>query len=175
MGYEPRQCQLFSCNHLFDPRLGKAWLNTALLDCCPSVFFPFTAYFALQVIHARWQYRISPPRTTGHPEFELVFRAQVNCSEYFPIFTWLLWVAGLFFHQAVAAACGLLCLYTHLRYFQGYAAAAQGRLDSLYASARVLGLLLGLAVPRLLAHFLLPCCSPWMAVLVRPLQHLGAW
>uniref|UniRef100_A0A8B9FFL5 Leukotriene C4 synthase n=1 Tax=Amazona collaria TaxID=241587 RepID=A0A8B9FFL5_9PSIT len=85
------------------------------------------AYFALQVIRARRQYRISPPRTTGHPEFERIFRAQVNCSEYFPIFISLLWVAGIFFHQAVAAACGLLYLYTRLRYFQGYAAAAQGR------------------------------------------------
>ncbi|KAM4652988.1 leukotriene C4 synthase-like [Amazona ochrocephala] len=133
------------------------------------------AYFALQVIRARRQYRISPPRTTGHPEFERIFRAQVNCSEYFPIFISLLWVAGIFFHQAVAAVCGLLYLYTRLRYFQGYAAAAQGRLGPLYASARVLWLLLGLAVAGLLAHFLLPCGSPWMAVLVRPLQHLGAW
>ncbi|KAM8994057.1 LOW QUALITY PROTEIN: leukotriene C4 synthase-like [Ara ararauna] len=132
------------------------------------------AYFALQVIHARQQYGISPPRTTGHPEFEQIFRAQVNCSE-FSVFISLLWVAGIFFHQAVAAACGMLYLYTRLRYFQGYAVAAQGQLGPLYASARLLWLLLGLAVAGLLAHFLLPCCSPWMAVLVWPLQHLGAW
>lgn len=49
------------------------------------------------------------------------------------------------------------------------------RLGPLYASARVLWLLLGLAVAGLLAHFLLPCRSPWMAALVWPLQHLGAW
>ncbi|XP_061216098.1 leukotriene C4 synthase isoform X2 [Neopsephotus bourkii] len=57
------------------------------------------AYFMLQVIHTQQQHRISPPRTTGHPEFEQIFRAQVNCSEYFPVFTSLLWVAGIFFHQ----------------------------------------------------------------------------
>ncbi|KFQ41707.1 Leukotriene C4 synthase, partial [Nestor notabilis] len=101
------------------------------------------AYFALQVIYARRQYRISPPRTTGHPEFERIFRAQANCSEYFPIFISLLWVAGIFFHQGMAAACGLLYLCTRFRYFQGYAVAAQGRLGPLYASARVLWLVLG--------------------------------
>ncbi|XP_010282696.1 PREDICTED: leukotriene C4 synthase, partial [Phaethon lepturus] len=57
------------------------------------------AYFALQVIYARRKYKISPPETTGHPEFERIFRAQANCSEYFPIFVSLLWVAGIFFHQ----------------------------------------------------------------------------
>ncbi|NXS61882.1 LTC4S synthase, partial [Brachypteracias leptosomus] len=116
----------------------------------------FSAYFALQVIYARRKHKISPPETTGHPEFERIFRAQANCSEYFPIFISLLWVAGIFFHQGVAAACGLLYLYTRFRYFQGYTMAAQERLGPLYASARLLWLLMGLAVAGLLAHFLLP-------------------
>ncbi|NXY13694.1 LTC4S synthase, partial [Atrichornis clamosus] len=116
----------------------------------------FLAYFAMQVIYARRKYKISPPETTGHPEFERIFRAQANCSEYFPIFLSLLWVAGIFFHQDVAAACGLLYLYTRLKYFQGYAMAAQGRLAPLHASARLLWLLLGLALAGLLAHFLWP-------------------
>ncbi|KAK2542733.1 leukotriene C4 synthase [Columba guinea] len=133
------------------------------------------AYFALQVIYARRKYKISPPETTGHPEFERIFRAQANCSEYFPIFISLLWVAGIFFHQGVAAVCGLLYLYTRFRYFQGYAVAAQGRLGPLYASARLLWLLLGLALAGLLAHFFLPSSLAWTAALARPLQLLGAW
>ncbi|NWY47853.1 LTC4S synthase, partial [Sylvia atricapilla] len=116
----------------------------------------FSAYFAMQVIYARRKYKISPPETTGHPEFERIFRAQANCSEYFPIFISVLWVAGIFFHQGVTAACGLLYLYTRLKYFQGYAVAAQGRLGPLYASAWLLWLLLGLALAGLLAHFLWP-------------------
>ncbi|XP_026714015.1 leukotriene C4 synthase isoform X2 [Athene cunicularia] len=180
---------------------------------------------------------------------------RANCSEYFPIFISLLWVAGIFFHQGTAAACGLLYLYTRFQYFQGYTAAAQGRsvpawgspdqpgalgvgcsfpwvrlqahvhhlpllpphahghatsslavskaveghqappacfvprvswrclvsvfsprrLGPLYTSARVLWLLLGLAVAGLLAHFLLPHSSAWMAALAQPLQLLGAW
>ncbi|XP_026714254.1 uncharacterized protein LOC113485336 isoform X1 [Athene cunicularia] len=57
------------------------------------------AYFFLQVIYARRAFGISPPKTSGPPEFERIFRAQVNSSEYFPIFLALLWQAGLFFHQ----------------------------------------------------------------------------
>nr|XP_033488862.1 leukotriene C4 synthase [Epinephelus lanceolatus] len=34
------------------------------------------AYFSLQVIYARRKYSVSPPATTGPPEFERVFRAQ---------------------------------------------------------------------------------------------------
>ncbi|PKK26566.1 leukotriene C4 synthase [Columba livia] len=133
------------------------------------------AYFALQVIYARRKYKISPPETTGHPEFERIFRAQANCSEYFPIFISLLWVAGIFFHQGVTAVCGLLYLYTRFRYFQGYAVAAKGRLGPLYTSARLLWLLLGLALAGLLAHFFLPSSLAWTAALARPLQLLGAW
>uniref|UniRef100_A0A8C9N9T9 Leukotriene C4 synthase n=1 Tax=Serinus canaria TaxID=9135 RepID=A0A8C9N9T9_SERCA len=57
------------------------------------------AYFFLQVIYARRLFGISPPKISGPPEFERIFRAQVNSSEYFPIFLALLWQAGLFFHQ----------------------------------------------------------------------------
>ncbi|NXS26859.1 LTC4S synthase, partial [Pomatostomus ruficeps] len=116
----------------------------------------FLAYFAMQVIYARRKYKIPPPETTGHPEFERIFRAQANCSEYFPIFISLLWVAGIFFHQGATAACGLLYLYTRLKYFQGYAVAPQERLGPLYASAWLLWLLVGQALTGLLAHFLWP-------------------
>uniref|UniRef100_A0A8C6ZAS7 Leukotriene C4 synthase n=1 Tax=Nothoprocta perdicaria TaxID=30464 RepID=A0A8C6ZAS7_NOTPE len=90
-------------------------------------FIAKLTYFALQVISARRRYKISPPETTGHPEFERIFRAQVNCSEYFPIFVSLLWVAGIFFHQGAAAAAGLLYLCARLQYFHGYARAPRAR------------------------------------------------
>ncbi|CAM5132378.1 unnamed protein product [Eretmochelys imbricata] len=88
------------------------------------------AYFALQVIYARRKYKVSPPDTAGPPEFERVFRAQANCSEYFPIFVSVLWVAGIFFQQGVAAVCGLLYLYARYRYFQGYTLSAHGRIGA---------------------------------------------
>ncbi|OXB76197.1 UNVERIFIED_CONTAM: hypothetical protein H355_016775, partial [Colinus virginianus] len=131
-----------------------------------------SAYFALQVIHARRRYKISPPETMGHPDFERTFRAQANCSEYFPIFLSLLWVAGIFFHQGAAAVCGVLYLHARFRYFQGYTRTAQGRLGPLYTSAGLLWLLLGLAVAGLVAHFVLSPSCPW--VLVWPLRLLRA-
>ncbi|KAM9067537.1 leukotriene C4 synthase [Sarcophilus harrisii] len=112
------------------------------------------AYFSWQVIIARRRYRVSPPATSGPPEFERVFRAQANCTEYFPLFLAILWVSGVFFHQGTAAACGLLYLGARYRYFHGYAASAQGRLGPLYFSARVLWLLIALAVLGLVSHFL---------------------
>ncbi|XP_030903271.1 leukotriene C4 synthase isoform X1 [Melopsittacus undulatus] len=82
------------------------------------------AYFFLQVIYARRAFGISPPKISGPPEFERIFRAQVNSSEYFPIFLALLWQAGLFFHQGLAAALGLVYLYARYRYFMGYKASS---------------------------------------------------
>ncbi|XP_059372480.1 leukotriene C4 synthase [Carassius carassius] len=103
------------------------------------------AYFSLQVIYARRKYSVSPPATTGPPEFDRIFRAQANCSEYFPLFVFSLWLAGVFFSQALAVLFGLLYLYGRYQYFRGYAASAQGRLEPLYFSAKMLWALIALA------------------------------
>ncbi|XP_062333184.1 leukotriene C4 synthase [Osmerus eperlanus] len=100
------------------------------------------AYFSLQVIYARRKYSVPPPATSGHPDFERVHRAQVNSSEYFPIFLTVLWVSGVFFSQGVSSLCGLLYLCGRYCYFTGYAKSAQGRLAPLYFSAKVLWVLI---------------------------------
>ncbi|XP_030891031.1 leukotriene C4 synthase isoform X1 [Leptonychotes weddellii] len=139
--------------------------EVALLATVTLLGVLLQAYFSLQVISARRAFRVSPPLTTGPPEFERVYRAQVNCSEYFPLFLATLWVAGIFFHEGTAALCGLVYLFARLRYFQGYARSAQQsrpasplsparRLSPLYASARALWLLVALAALGLLVHFL---------------------
>ncbi|XP_039196777.1 leukotriene C4 synthase isoform X1 [Crotalus tigris] len=111
------------------------------------------AYFAIQVIAFRRKFKVSPPITSGPPEFERIFRAQANCSEYFPIFLSLLWVAGIFSHQVLAAFCGLIYLYARYQYFRGYAHSAERRLGPMYFSAGVLFILIGLSMVGLLAHF----------------------
>ncbi|XP_006898212.1 PREDICTED: leukotriene C4 synthase [Elephantulus edwardii] len=128
--------------------------EVALLSTVTLLGVLLQAYFSLEVISARRTYRVSPPLTTGPPEFERVYRAQVNCSEYFPLFLATLWVAGVFFHEGVAAICGLVYLFARLRYFQGYTRSAQFRLTPLYTSARVLWLLMALGALGLLGHFL---------------------
>ncbi|NWU17944.1 LTC4S synthase, partial [Cephalopterus ornatus] len=115
------------------------------------------AYFFLQVINARRLFGISPPKTSGPPEFERVFRAQVNSSEYFPIFLALLWQAGLFFHQGLAAALGLLYLYSRYCYFMGYWASSSERLAPIYFSTGVLWILIAASalgiLHSLLSHY----------------------
>ncbi|XP_021407852.2 leukotriene C4 synthase [Lonchura striata] len=112
------------------------------------------AYFILQVIYARRLFGISPPKTSGPPEFERIFRAQVNSSEYFPIFLALLWQAGLFFHQGLAAALGLLYLYARYCYFMGYKASSSERVAPIYFSAGVLWILIAVSALGILHFFL---------------------
>ncbi|XP_053321106.1 leukotriene C4 synthase-like [Spea bombifrons] len=116
------------------------------------------AYFALKVIAARRKYNVSPPKTSGPPEFERIFRAQINCSEYFPMFLAVLWLAGIFVHQGTAAACGLLYLFARYLYFQGYSSSPQKRLSPMYLNAAALWVLVGLSALGILnvlfAHYM---------------------
>nr|XP_048307446.1 leukotriene C4 synthase isoform X2 [Myodes glareolus] len=123
--------------------------DVALLATVTILGVLLQAYFSLQVISARRAFHVSPPLTSGPPEFERVFRAQVNCS--------------------AAALCGLFYLFARLRYFQGYARSAQLRLAPLYASARALWLLVAMAALGLLVHFL---PGTLQAALFRKLQAL---
>lgn len=130
------------------------------------------AYFSLQVIYARRAFRVSPPLTTGPPGFERVYRAQVNCSEYFPLFLAALWVAGIYFHEGAAALCGLVYLFARFRYFHSYERSAELRLAPMYQSAGALWLLIALGALGLLSHFL---PAPLRAALLGWLRTLLPW
>ncbi|XP_044136894.1 leukotriene C4 synthase-like [Bufo gargarizans] len=119
--------------------------NVVLLGAVTLLGVLEQAYFSLQVIAARRKYSISPPCTSGPPEFERVFRAQVNCTEYFPMFLAVLWLSGIFFHQGTAAACGILYLFARYRYFNGYSISSQGRLAPMYLNAGVLWFMMALS------------------------------
>ncbi|XP_056456029.1 leukotriene C4 synthase [Gadus chalcogrammus] len=110
-------------------------------------------YFSLQVVYARRKYSVTPPSTSGPPEFERLYRAQVNCTEYFPIFITLLWTSGLFFHPGVSTLCGLLYLYSRYRYFSGYCQSSRQRLAPLYFGAKVLWALIGFSSLGVLGSF----------------------
>ncbi|KAM9373604.1 leukotriene C4 synthase-like [Phaethornis superciliosus] len=112
------------------------------------------AYFFLQVIYARRMFGISPPKVSGPPEFERVFRAQVNSSEYFPLFLAVLWQAGLFFHQGLAAALGLLYICSRYCYFMGYKESSLERLVPIYVSSGVLWSLIATSALGILHFFL---------------------
>ncbi|XP_053317154.1 microsomal glutathione S-transferase 2-like [Spea bombifrons] len=111
-------------------------------------------YYARLVGRSRMKHKINPPVVTGPPEFERTFRAQQNCVEFYPIFLVVLWNAGLFLNQEVAAACGLLYMYARHMYFKGYVESTLGRIPGFYLSLLSIFLLLVLAAAGI-SHSLL--------------------
>ncbi|CAH2301032.1 microsomal glutathione S-transferase 2 [Pelobates cultripes] len=93
----------------------------SLLSACQQ------GYYARLVGRSRTKHKIMPPSVTGHPEFERTFRAQQNCVEFYPIFLVVLWTAGIFSYEEVAAVFGLVYIFARHLYFKGYVDSAQGR------------------------------------------------
>ncbi|XP_078407299.1 leukotriene C4 synthase isoform X5 [Cetorhinus maximus] len=94
------------------------------------------AYFSLQVIYARRRFRIAPPAVSGNEDFERVYRAHLNSSEYFPMFLSVFWIAGVFFSQVLVVCIGALYLYGRYMYFKGYSESALKRKKSSRLVAR---------------------------------------
>ncbi|XP_038652146.1 leukotriene C4 synthase [Scyliorhinus canicula] len=116
------------------------------------------AYFSLQVIYARRRFHISPPAVSGNEDFERVYRAQLNSSEYYPLFLSVFWIAGVFFSQALAVCIGVLYLYSRYKYFIGYSESALKRLRPMYFGAIMLWILIGLASLGVLSQL----CSQYL-------------
>ncbi|KAM9329691.1 microsomal glutathione S-transferase 2-like [Gastrophryne carolinensis] len=104
------------------------------------------AYYARLVGWSRMKHKIMPPSVTGPPEFERTFRAHQNSLESYAIFLVLLWTAGIYFFQEVAAALGLLYMIARHFYIKGYIASVQGRIPGFYLSIISLFLLLIVSV-----------------------------
>ncbi|CAM4546790.1 unnamed protein product [Lepidochelys kempii] len=120
----------------------------SLLSACQQ------SHFAWLVGKSRKQHKIMPPEVTGTPEFDRIFRAQQNCVEFYSIFLVALWIAGWFFKQELAALLGLVYMYTHHKYFHGYAESAKGRITCFYWSVVVLLSLMALAAAGITNSFL---------------------
>ena len=67
-------------------------------------------YTGLLVAKARQKYGVKAPATTGNPDFERVFRVQMNTLEWMPIFLPLLWFFVLYVNDWGAALLGLVWL-----------------------------------------------------------------
>lgn len=86
-------------------------------------------YFStgLMVAKARQKFGVVLPATTGHSDFERVFRVQQNTLEWMPIFLPSLWLFALSISDIGAAALGLVWIVGRLIYMRGYADAAEKR------------------------------------------------
>src|SRR5437868_2101634 len=97
---------------------------TALVTCLAVAFFFFTT---TQVSRARAAFGIKAPATSGHPDFERVFRVQMNTLEWMPIFLPALWLFAIYINDAAAAALGAVWIVGRIVYFIGYSKAAAKR------------------------------------------------
>jgi glutathione S-transferase len=117
---------------------------TAIVTILALLFY---YYAGSRVSRARRTFGIKAPAVTGHPDFERVFRVQMNTLEWMPIFLPLLWLCALYLNDIAAAVLGLVWIAGRALYLVGYtrAAADRGRGFAVQGAACVLLLLGALA------------------------------
>jgi glutathione S-transferase len=110
---------------------------TALVTCLAILFYFFTS---IQVSKARSAFGIKVPATSGHPDFERVFRVQMNTLEWMPIFLPSLWLFAIYIGDLYAALLGLIWIAGRVLYLTGYsqAAAKRGRGFAIQALAGII-------------------------------------
>jgi glutathione S-transferase len=84
-------------------------------------------YMGLRIGGARRKHGIPAPATTGHPDFERVFRVQMNTLEWLPIFLPALWIAAAYWDARIIAAIGVVWIIGRFMYMEGYIAEAGKR------------------------------------------------
>jgi glutathione S-transferase len=97
---------------------------TAIVTCLAILFYFFTS---LKVGKARGTFGVKAPATAGQPEFERIFRVQMNTLEWMPIFLPSLWLFAIYISDSIAAGIGLVWIVGRILYLTGYAQAPEKR------------------------------------------------
>jgi glutathione S-transferase len=97
---------------------------TALVTCLALAFYFFTS---IRVSRARVAFGIKVPATSGNPDFERVFRVQMNTLEWMPFFLPSLWLFAIYISDPIAAALGVVWIAGRILYMIGYSQAAARR------------------------------------------------
>ena len=110
---------------------------TALVTCLAIAFYLFTS---IKAGKARATFDVKAPAISGNPDFERVFRVQINTLEWMPIFLPSLWLFAIYISDAIAAALGVVWIIVRILYMIGYseAAAKRGRGFGIQAGAAIL-------------------------------------
>ena len=107
-----------------------------------------------QVGRARTRYGVEAPATTGHADFERVFRVQANTLEGMPPFLVGLWLFGLYLNEPIATGLGLVWIAGRILYMTGYSRAAGARsLGFMIQALATIALLAGALVKLMLLAF----------------------
>jgi len=96
---------------------------------------------SLQVARARVKFGVKAPAITGNPDFERVFRVQMNMLEWMPIFLPAVWLAAIDVSDIGAALLGVVWIVGRALYMRGYAQAAEKRETGFFVQAIAAGLL----------------------------------
>ncbi|MGQ4648655.1 MAPEG family protein [Lyngbya aestuarii] len=81
----------------------------------------------INVGRARLKYKVSPPQTTGDPNFERVLRVQQNTLEQLVFFLPALWLFSLYVSPLWGAGIGAIWVIGRIAYAWGYYQAAEKR------------------------------------------------
>jgi glutathione S-transferase len=112
---------------------------TALVTCLSILFYFFTS---VRVARARAAFGIKAPTISGNPDFERVFRVQMNTLEWMPIYLPSLWLFAIYNSDAIAALVGLVWIAGRALYMTGYSQAAQKRGPGFLIQSLACGVLL---------------------------------
>src|ERR1700744_2533859 len=97
---------------------------TALVTLLAVAFYFITS---TQVARARIKYGVKLPAITGNPDFERVFRVQMNTLEWLPIFLPSLSLFAIYISDAIAASIGAVWVIGRIVYMVGYFRSVPGR------------------------------------------------
>ena len=112
---------------------------TALVTLLAVLFY---TYASSRVARARQKFGVLAPAMSGHPDFDRVFRVQMNTLEWMPIFLPLLWLFAFYVSDIAAALLGLVWIAGRILYLVSYTQAAAKRGTGFTVQAVVCGVLL---------------------------------
>lgn len=99
-------------------------MNTFVLPTGPALATLATVLLlfltAANVGRARGKYRVAAPATSGHPQFDIAFRIQMNTIEGAMMFLPALWICALAFSTPWATALAGLWLVGRVWYALAY-------------------------------------------------------
>jgi uncharacterized MAPEG superfamily protein len=126
-------------------------LHAALITALTAIVFMASGFL---VARARGRYGIQAPATTGHPDFDRTFRAQMNTLEQMALFLPVLWLATLYGNEQQAAWLGYAWLVGRVLYIAGYVSDSKRRGPGFMIGMLALTLLLVMALRGIVTQML---------------------